>query len=243
MNDKGVLKMTDNKKAKSDSELFNLGWLCAQEAMSSLHSDYYSNILTYVSDISLFGMSFKPDDYTATLKDGKKSSCKTKYEIIDRDTIKEPKYIIYTQYSYILPQASGLDLKLVVTPSLAVSLSSGNSDAPSSLMNSIIINYSFSYSDFYCKYRIFGDHSRGDCIYYDKDYEGILASFSKHLAESILSLLDDLAKEFTGFEYNLYEKKALSKKVYDYDKTRTQVNNLTTLLKIFTRDKDLGVTR
>ena len=58
-----------------------------------------------------------------------------------------------------------------------------------------------------------------------------------------MSLLDDLAKEFTGFEYNLYEKKALSKKVYDYDKTRTQVKNLTTLLKILTRDKNLGVPR
>lgn len=216
MNDKGVIKMKKNKEIKSDSELFNLGWSCAQTAMANFYKDYYSNISLRISGLSLFGTSFKPDKYTAILRDGLKTSCKTEYEMRKSSTSQEeiPKYKISTEYSYLGVKLFASNLRLVLTPSISVFISQ-NKDKQWVLTGELETAYTLTYGDFICQHRVsYKDYVGSNytnspyTIPYENCSEAFITSFfSSNLNDTLSGALNELEKSFEGLEKELEREK------------------------------------
>ena len=208
--------MKKNKEIKSDSELFNLGWSCAQTAMANFYKDHYSNISLRLSGLSLFGTSFKPDKYTATLRDGLKTSCKAEYEMQKSSTSqgKTPKYRVSTEYSYLGVKLFNSSLRLVLTPSISVFISQ-DKDQHLVLTGELETAYTLTYGDFICQHRVsYKDYVGSNytnspyTIPYENCSEAFITSFfSSNLNDTLSEALNELEKSFEGLEKELEREK------------------------------------
>lgn len=224
--------MKKNKEIKSDSELFNLGWYCAQDVMAKFYQNNYSKILSCISGLSLFGTSFEPDERTKALEDAKKTSCKTDYELLNLTT---PKCTISTDYSYIGVRIFNPALKLVLTPSISVFVRQ-DVDKQSLITGQLETAYTLKYDSFICKGKasyhmgVGFDDSPYIIFPRNSNYEDIKSFFTRNLRNSIIDVSCELDNSFTELNKELQKKE-----VPTYQGKETQVN-LTALLKILARD-------
>lgn len=229
--------MTDSKEGQSDSELFNLGWYCAQDVMAKFYQNNYSKILSCISGLSLFGPPFEPDERTKALEKAIKTSCKTDYELLHLKTGLTPKCTISTNYSYIGVRIFNPALKLVLTPSISVFLGQ-NENERSVITGDLETAYTLKYDGFICKgkasYQATTRYGFEDAPYTilprDNNYEYIKSFFTRNLRNSIIDVSCELDNSFT--ELN----KELQKKEVPICQSKEAQVNLTTLLKILARD-------
>lgn len=230
-----------DNEIETDTKLFQLGWSCAQTEMANFYKDHYSNISLRISGLSLFGTSFKPDKYTATLRDGLKTSCKAEYEMQKSNTSqgKTPKYKVSTEYTYLGVKLFDSNLRLVLTPSISVFISQ-NKDQQWVLTGELETAYTLTYEDFICQHKVsYKDYVGSN--YTDSPYtipyencteDFVISFFSSNLNETISRALNELERSFEGLEEELERKK-----VYRRPNQKMPIN-LDTLLKILARDKN-----
>ena len=226
-----------DNEIETDTKLFQLGWYCAQDVMAKFYQNNYSKILSCISGLSLFGTPFEPDERTKALENAIKTSCKTDYELLHLKTRLTPKCTISTNYSYIGVRIFNPALKLILTPSISVFLGQ-NENERSVITGELETAYTLKYDDFICKgkasYQATTRYGFEDAPYTifprNSNYEDIKSFFTKSLRNSIIDVSCELDNNF-----NELNKELQKKEVPTCQGKEAQVN-LTTLLKILTRD-------
>lgn len=209
--------MKKNKETKLNFDLFRMGWFCAQEVVTNVYQSNFSDILKYVTRLSFLGTVFKPDRYTASLQSGGEVVCKTKYETKDLGSVQVPEWTISTDYSYIGAKTFKSAIKLVLTPSLMLTL---YEEEPDALFGTFKTTYTLIHDNTFYEHKVPEDDACSGSsaiednflvLPEDNDYDHTKLRFSTDLSMSIIFLLQELDRDFKRVEKEVNSKREQNK--------------------------------
>ena len=209
--------MKKYKETKLSLDLFRMGWFCAQDVVANVYQNHFSEILKYITRLSFLGTVFKPDQYTASLNREGEVLCKTKYDMKVLGSALVPKWTISTDYSYIGAKTFQSTVKLILTPSLMLTL---YEEEPDALFGTFKTTYTLIHGNTFYEHKVPEDDARsgGSAIEgnflvlpEDNDYDHTKLRFSTDLSMSIIFLLQELDRDFKRVEKEVNSKREQNK--------------------------------